>query len=328
MCDPKAVSYVFGELADEELAEFELRLLNDPELREQVERVRESLDGCEGGTCPRGLADRTFHEIRAARALAACEALASPASRCRWSLADVTLGSLAIAAVLMLAAPAVLASRETARNTACVHNLERLGQASMNYATYHQRRYPHVSLDENAGRFVLRLVDSGYLPRSEWTSWVVCPSSPEAEWMLDADANQRMPTAEQLSVARGEQLVSLQRRMGGSYAYRVGYFESCQYQSVQKRSDCRSALLSDAPRLCADGRSIRASFNHGVAGQNVFFDDGQVRRVVGCIVPVVNDHLFLNASGDRASGQTWRDAVLLRSEDCPWGHPTPATPSF
>ena len=98
--------------------------------------------------------------------------------------------------------------------------------------------------------------------------------------------------------------------MGGSYAYRMGYFEGDRYCAIRNERSCRKAILADAPckRL-----TVSQSDHHG--GHNVFFQDGHVAFQSQPTLPdVQNDPIYLNNAGKEAAGLGRDDTVLGRSE--------------
>ncbi|HEX6961204.1 MAG TPA: hypothetical protein VF175_05010, partial [Lacipirellula sp.] len=128
-----------------------------------------------------------------------------------------------------------------------------------------------------------------------------------------------LPSREALDSASGEQLSEWLKSMGGSYAYRVGYFDADgDYQEVMFTGDSQSPLMADAPGLAPHGVQ---SINHP-GGQNVL-DQGLSVRFRTKVLNGDRDHIFLNIEGEHAAGLGPKDIALIRSEYTPKGRLVP-----
>ena len=151
-----------------------------------------------------------------------------------------------------------------------------------------------------AGVYAPKLQAQGLLPNS---SLVICPASELAE---HADSF-HVPTLTEVQNADGDALTSLQKTMGGSYGYSLGYVSNGDYKPTRNLNRSTFALMADAP--CAKTSGGHSS-NHGGCGQNVLFEDGHVGYLTSCTSQGGRDHIFLNDSGKVAAGLHCDDAVI------------------
>ena len=168
--------------------------------------------------------------------------------------------------------------------------------------------------------FAVRLVDEGYIDAPQLVRLLVCRSSPLAEDIRTGRVVVRIPNVSTLRIMRGADLAMMRQSMGGSYAYRLGYVDGNRYYDIHSDGQARSPLLADAPSFQLAGFM---SANHRGCGQNVLYQDQSVHYQTGCMVPGMNDHLFLNTAGIPAAGRGQYDSVLGRSELTPGIVPAP-----
>ena len=111
--------------------------------------------------------------------------------------------------------------------------------------------------------------------------------------------------------ATGEKRVNLRIWLGGSYGYHIGHFNS-QGELVGTRNLGRTtfALISDAPNMLLPGFQ---SDSHGRRGQNVLFEDMQVRFLVSPKVSPSGGNIFTNDVGLVAPGLHRDDSVIAPS---------------
>jgi hypothetical protein len=106
--------------------------------------------------------------------------------------------------------------------------------------------------------------------------------------------------------------------MGGSFAYRVGYFDpQGEYHQVDFLARSTAPVMADAPNF---ELAAFQSTNHGGCGQNVLFQDCSVRYYTICKQQGQDKNWFLNAEGQHAAGKHPSDIVMIRSESSPLGH--------
>lgn len=330
------IRYLLGELDEFEQQRLEERLRCSPELRRELARLQACFSAAEAGESealepPPGLAERTAGQITGREyggeesvgsgAAGLSDALASSASANepaaytpKWSIADLTVAGGVFLAVTMLLVPALRDSRDSARRVDCQNNLHELGTMLASYAKEHDGYYPRVAPNENAGMFAVRLVDGGYVDAPQLARLLVCRASPLASEVQSGHVVVRIPHGSQLRIMRATDLAKLRQRMGGSYAYRLGYVEGNRYYDIRNDGLARSPLLADAPSFQLAGFM---SANHRGCGQNVLYQDQSVRYQTECLVPGLDDHLFLNMAGIPAAGWGRMDAVLGRSELTP-----------
>jgi hypothetical protein len=125
--------------------------------------------------------------------------------------------------------------------------------------------------------------------------------------LADEGSQFQVPTLDELERADAAQVVELHRRMGGSYAYNLGYMDEGRYRPTKNLRRPDFALMADAP---GDDVSPRCSPNHGGCGQNVLFEDGHVAHLKSCKAGKCGDDIYLNDDGVVAAGSHSNDAVV------------------
>lgn len=320
------IAYLLDDLDAEEKRLLEKRLRSDPQLRSELERLRAYLSGTDaemGDTIdpPCDLTSRTCCLIQSESGehSPVPAALSSENGECRrshsWSMADVIIAASVLATLTMLLLPAIHKSREASRRLACQNNLRELGTALVHYAELQRHGLPRVEPNENAGIFAVELAERGTIGPRRLAELLVCPSSPLAEHVFVGKVAIRVPTRHQLNSTSGEKLLALRLRMGGSYAYRLGYLENGDYRHVRFVGRSDAPMLADAPCHQPDGFY---SPNHGGCAL-VLFQDQSVRSYSHCTASDVCDHYYLNSEGKQAAGNFARDVVLGSSEVRPDG---------
>ena len=327
------LGYLLGALEESERESVESRLEKNPKLQKDLARVQESLDPLwlleSDYQPPPGLARRTCDLIASHPAPWANtdpEAINKPAPIAsprvempaeagvgggghfaRWIDAAVAGGI--VAALFLLALPAIHNSRFHARRFTCADHLRQIGLAVRQYSETHNGYYPPV-YDEGryAGAGIYapilashQLVDGSYL--------FVCPGSPVAE-----DPNFRVPSLDELLGAPLEELARLRANMGGSFAYNFGFYENGRYHTPRNSGRPLYALLADVP---SDTEPGHQSLNHGGQGQNVLHEDGSVGFYPTSQPHDWADDVFLNDLGQVAPGNHRNDAVLAPSDALP-----------
>ncbi len=318
MSDPlqeRLLGYLLGALDDAERQQVEESLKNDPHMRWELSRAERSLEPLAGTRAdyapPPGLAARTCQLVavaaRAPRrpAMTPVPATALWSGNVRWPDMAMTAAVLLVSGLLI--APAVQFTRYQAQVTACKDNLRDLGVSLVGYSQLHQGYFPQVPSEGRfsaAGIYAPTLLREGFLKRAER---LLCPGSPRPVT--------RIPSWDELQAAREPQLRELRSRMGGTYGYSLGYTdERGAYHSTKNLGRSHFALVADVPS--AD-RPSRQSLNHGGRGQNVLFEDGQVRFTTSSTPEGLNDDIFVNRQGQVAAGVGPDDAVIAPSETCP-----------
>ncbi|MBI3836870.1 MAG: DUF1559 domain-containing protein, partial [Planctomycetia bacterium] len=262
--------YLIGYLLDAlEPTEHEMvaaQLNHDPQLKRELELIARSLQPLgadrEPFDPPPGLAERTcqFVAVRAQATLAPPAAAFFPG---RWTLTDLVIAAGIFFAATMLFFPALSQSRFASQVTSCQNNLRQIGIGLTSYSELHNKYFPDIPREASlgaAGIYATRLFDQGLL---NGPHLVICPASALAE----RSAEFRIPTLKELQTAQGAELARLQRRMGGSYGYNIGYISQGRYQATRNLRRPRFALMADAPNAEPPYHSI----NHQGCGQNVLF---------------------------------------------------------
>jgi hypothetical protein len=330
-------AYLMDDLTPERRAAVEEKLATDFEWQREKRRIEECLADC-GDPCkcaeepPQDLVTKTCHLVensdeiiksrqqakkkrrKAATPVFSAATAFGFGSR-RWGLADLTVGGGALMMLGLLIVPAVFESRDASRRSFCQNNLRVFGSALFQYQEAHDSRVPAIGPAENAGRYAVELLENGLLTRDELRQLLVCPESPLAADLAAGRVSLVLPSREALESASGQQLAAWLKSMGGSYAYRVGYFDQGgDYREVMFTGDSQSPLMADAPSLSPHGVRI---VNHA-GGQNVL-DQGLGVRFRTDVLNRGRDHIFLNREGEHAAGLGPKDVALIRSEYGPNG---------
>ena len=320
----KLLGYLLGELQPEQRQRVEAALAEDPALRAELARLRACLQdrqaASEATDPPTDLAGRTSRMVARFATSGKWPTSSSCATRLggegsSWRKTDIAVAAGVCLAVATLIVPALRASREAARLTVCENHLRQVGLALGCYSSRHDGQLPLVGIHDPAGIFTVKLVDSGCADRDELQQWVVCPSSSLAGDIHAGHAVVRIPTRQEIERANGIKRAMLERLMGGTYSYRLGYWKSNHYVGIQLPDRNREPLLADAPEYRAGQPKV---VNHR-CGQNVLYPDFSVRHQVDCLTADGGDNLFVNDDGQRAAGRSPHDVVLATSQDRPSG---------
>ena len=311
------LGYLLGALEPSEQEEVEARLMEDAQLQEALERLREKLelldDSCDAGggdfEPPCGLAARTCKYVATRAAVTPKAPVCAPVPVGGWRVQDMIVGGGVFLAACMLIFPAIAHSLSTARITNCQNNLRAIGLALGQYSDFYAGQFPFVPERGPlavAGvyapiLFDLRLIDE--------PATLVCPTSPLAEQLPEF----AVPKVVQVIDAPVTELPRLQSRMGGSYGYTLGYYVDGRYRGHRNRGRAQFALMADAPGEPTGERSP----NHGGAGQNVLFEDFHVTWLKQCRLSGCGDHIYINGLGYVGAGIGPDDAVIGHSSARP-----------
>jgi hypothetical protein len=309
------VGYLLGVLDDAEQVQVRERLDDDPQLRQDLERIRSRLQPLEATKVdvdpPPGLARRTCSHVavaarrrRPARANPRVAVGTESASR-GFTPADAVVAIGVVLAASIFFFPAIANSRFQARVAACQNNLRELHVDLRQYSqNAGQGHFPFVPPEGNrsaAGIYTLLLKDAGLL---ENPRIVLCPSSPRAERGDDF----HLPTLAEIDQAEGWQLLELRSTMGGDYGYCLGYqLADRRLVAVRDRGRDHFVLVTDAPRLTPAGGN---SPNHGGHGQNVLYEGGRVKYLRTCREAFSGDDFFVNDLGQVEAGVQPDDSVV------------------
>jgi hypothetical protein len=328
------LGYLLEALDEAERERLEQALRNDPELQRRLEDLKEELQMLAGEedsvTPPPGLAEQTCAMVAAyeedrpratgAGRRPATSSEVSLSARARrelvgggsaTSFADLVVGAGIFLAASFLFLPAIANSRFHSEVTACQYNLQLIGDALTGFSENRGGLFPQVPTTGKravAGVYAPTLVDNEFLTEPRV---LICPASNLAilrdEWFV--------PTLAELDAAEGRRLVRLQRLMGGSYGYTLGYLADGRYRNHRNERRPHFGLMADAPSFHLAGHQ---SSNHGGRGQNVLYEDGRVEFVTCCYEGPDGDFLFLNRHGFAEAGTDKHDAVIVASEIPPF----------
>jgi hypothetical protein len=324
------LGYLIGALESDERERLESALATNDQLRGEIEVLRNGLTPLaidEPIEPPPGLARRAVdfvflrialqaqgpqaHEPAVTRAPANWSD--SPVPSRRWRMADVSVAAGIVVAALSVVVPAIIQSRANAQRLACQGQMKSTYEAVAKYADMHNGALPIATVSNDykgkAGIYAPLLYEGGFLSDVED---VVCPGSDLAREVNSGEF--RLPSIKQLNNARGERLKLYVQRMGGSYAFAIGYRENGRYHTLRLRPDSTFPLMSDSPG--ANGKPIG---HHGACGRNVLTADGRVHYIVTCCRPGTHDSLFTNDEGVLDAGVGRHDTVLVPSDIGPKG---------
>ena len=316
------LGYLLNVVEQQERKRIEAALCRDPQLRLELDRLRAQLRRDDtGGSLepPAGLVTQTcdlvqgYQQLQGRRSTRHCEHCESGQGRF-WSLADALMcaGLILVAAMLFL--PAIANSWFRSDIRFCQRNLQQLGVALHTFSDINARLFPKIPVSGNrsaAGIYGPILFHAGYF---EDQHLLVCPGSSLAENI----SRWRIPTLQELDEAEGLHLETLQRDMGGSYGYALGYVVLRRHYPPRNEGRTFYALMSDAPSLHLPGRR---SSSHLGRGQNVLYEDGRVEFISARVRSRVIDALFVNRHGVAEAGTDENDSVIGGSNMPPirWG---------
>jgi hypothetical protein len=355
------LGYLLGALDSKECIEVERAVAGSPEVAAEFEKLRSSLGTVgllsepESVDPPLCLAARTCEFVEARIESFAAETVAlkavtadafvaaddvvvakdksrqpkvtlSPVTRAEvqgYSLRKLDL-VVACSVVLVGAAicfPLLYTSAFQANVLSCQNHLRQLSQALQSYSDLQpDGAFPHVAASgprSVAGIYAPTLLTNKLI---EKPSTFFCPGNPQLASSMARKF--RIPTLDELDVATEPQLTEFQNTMGGSYGYNLGYTRDETVLPPRNSRRANYAILADAPH---DSQPGRFSTNHDRRGQNVLFEDGQIRFVNLASTrgsEAALDDPFHNRLGLVAAGLDINDAVLGRSND----HPLPIMP--
>jgi hypothetical protein len=241
------------------------------------------------------------------------------ATRASWSLADFIVAAGVFLAASMLFFPAISNSRNQAQLAMCRNNLRQIGVSLSQFSDLNGGYFPKVATSGNlaaAGVYAPQLMEAGLLTDSKQ---LLCPSSPLKS---QGGPQFRVPKLDELIRARGRGLIVLQRQMGGSYGYNLGYVADGRYHATRNRGRTYFAILSDAPSFYSQQMTSR---NHGGCGQNVLFESGTVKYLkFEAPSDLLGDDVFHSDRGLVEAGRSPDDAVIGGSATPPlllWTNP-------
>jgi hypothetical protein len=307
------IGYLLNAVDADERSTIDEHLRQSPELRNELEVLRRSLDPLDGDhghfDPPVGLAQRCCDFVKSRTEIV--PAALSPASttgagsvRHRWSWLDLSVAGAIAAAVAVFILPAIYQSHVQSQSTACQKNLQDLGNALASYSEHHGSYYPANPNDPRlnvAGSWGPTLISEGYLPNSSGKTFV----SPSAD--LANDPQFRVLSIEELKRMNDAQLAALLPLLSGDYAFTLGYRERDDGPVQLQRYKHRPRFAVGADKPGPDGTN---SPNHGGTGQHVLHDDGNVGFQTTPGSDEHGDNIYKNFKGEVAPGLSSEDAVI------------------
>lgn len=300
------IGYLLGALEPEELDLVSSHLERDPELQAELHLLKQSLAplAADEGDFepPPGLARRTCGLVERQTRV---ESLSASGG---WRLHEYLVAASVLLTASFLFFPALQKSRANSRLTLCQNNLRLIGAALQQYGEFYGDYLPPISGHgeySTAGIYAPILYELGYLSQPRQ---VICPAA-AGEYGDDFS----IPTLAELRAQDSPELVHRVRsRMGGSYAFALGYVEQGNYRPHRNRHRGRFVILADAPDPLGTGQAGL----HGCCGQNVLFEDLHVEFLNSCQT-VQDDHIFRNDYGLVGAGIGPSDMVVGSSSAMP-----------
>ena len=324
----KLLDYLVGGLDSQECEQVRKALEENPLLEQELKLLQQSLqplESCRHYEPPADLRQRTLdHVMESGQPKATPAGLdrsmwhdstrhpeaqlaGASAATSRWTILDVVVASSILVTAFLLFFPLVMNSRYAAQLRGCQQNLQQLGIALHEYSDLNEGFFPHEIGDHKgavAGAYAPVLYNNQFVKQPRV---FLCPAVPDQEnW-----AGWTPPTPRALDEATKKELVSLQRQMGGTYGYNLGYWSKGRYFPPRNLRRSFYPIMADVPSPMLLGRR---SSNHGGNGQNVLFEDGHVQYLSDSQISPRKDAIFYSDRGRVEPGRHRYDAVIGESD--------------
>ena len=325
--DLDLVGFVLGALEPEEHSRIAEKISGSPELQEAVDRLYASLpktpESWQSVRPPSGLARRACEKVvdfdRTRELFVQSDLASQPASKARtyagsgWSWRDIVVLAGTCLAVALILLPSILNSRYQARIAMCQNNLRQVSTALQHYSQSHAGFLPSAELGSRlgvAGAYGPILRDAELIQ----DRLLLCPSSPLSQ------SNFSIPTTLEITRSDGAKLSHLQRKMGGTYAYTMGYYDQEGWHAPRSSQRPYVMVMADTN----DSSNSQYSRRHGSRGQNILFEDGHTAFLQDCSAHLLgdDDSIYVNRFGLVAAGVDPLDTVLGPSFARPVTFPT------
>ena len=276
------LGYLLGALSDDEMRRIARLLSERPELRDQLDALKEKTDVLENAyvpvdppsvdlvACTLSLIDRQSLSVptegtkassgadlpsRSGSIYEDCDSvkLSVPTSPIAASTSSRWLDWIGVAAAVTIffgiLLPTLTNERFEARKAACQDQLRRLGLALTQFVSRSpEQRLPAVAEsgpEAFSGVYALRLNEAGLMPNSEvrWCPSIASPDTSENA-LVNLGEIQSVTTLHQAPV---DQLKQIQRYAGGHYAYNLGVIDEDRYTPPKFESRASFAVMADTP---------------------------------------------------------------------------------
>ena len=325
----KLLDYLVGGLDSLESDQVRKALQEDPLLQQELELLQTSLqplEACRYYEPPADLKDRTLDFVSqsieqenasnpagtrrsswtAGNSNPSVQLAGSTQAGSKWTILDVVVAGAILVTASLLFFPIVMNSRYAAQLRGCQQNLQQIGMALHDYSSTHDGLFPQGTGNAKlsvAGGYAPVLYNNQFVKRPRL---FLCPNVSSGEqW-----AGWKPPNAKIVAEAAGRELANIQRKMGGSYGYNLGYWSNGRYFPPRNLWRSFYPIMADSPTLTLAGRR---STNHGGNGLNVLFEDGHVQYMTDSQISPRRDSIFYSDRGRVEPGRHRNDAVIGES---------------
>ena len=325
----KLLDYLVGGLDSLESDQVRKALQQDPMLQQQLELLQTSLqplESCRHYEPPADLKDRTIdlvfqsmeqdEESNAVRSRRvnwsaggsnpSVQLAGANQAGSKWTILDVVVAGAILVTASLLFFPIVMNSRYAAQLRGCQQNLQQIGMALHDYSSTHDGLFTQGTGNAKlsvAGGYAPVLYNNQFVKRPRL---FLCPNVQDGEkW-----SGWQPPNSKVVAEATGRELANIQRQMGGSYGYNLGYWSNGRYFPPRNLWRSFYPIMADSPTLTLSGRR---STNHGGNGLNVLFEDGHVQYMTDSQISPRKDSIFYSDRGRVEPGRHRNDAVIGES---------------
>ena len=297
------VGYLMGALDASETKQIKQRLASDQHLQRDLDVLRRGIRPLEIDNEPEkppvDLLERTLGHVEThgkTVRLSPSREISGQSTRGRWSLSDAVVAAGVCLAAVLLFFPTIMQSRHLARLRACKMNQQQVHEALARFGDLNGQMAPFVTAQDGAGIYGPILKDAKLLSEDKL---LLCPERNKNS----KQPNFEVPSVQMVRNAVGVERAELHRKMGGDYAYVLGYVDAKgKLRPIKIRSRKNFAILAD---------SLGSTGEMGAHGKShvVMFEDGHIQTMTEPTTQE-GDDIFLNDQGQIAAGMHPEDAVL------------------
>jgi prepilin-type processing-associated H-X9-DG protein len=306
------VAYLLGALDRDAAERLERELESEPAKRRDLDRLgwalRPLAEDAGDVAPPAGLAVRTVDRVIRARVAERQQVL--PAGRPGpWRLTDLAVAASILFMISLVILPALNEARHRRGLTECGNHMRQIAVGMLSYAEQYAGHFPFHSSSGPlavAGMYAPILLETGMVGDS---AAFVCPATGD-----DSRAIRPLRSVE-AALDDLKRVSAMVPRLGGSYAYSLGFQDRGVYTPPQRDRMAGHMVLVDRPSRPEEGDVAHSnSPNHAGRGQNALYLDGHVRflpcpeECTGC------DNLYVNQGNRIEPGLNQTDMVLGASE--------------